>query len=88
MSLTTKDELEDVQDLLERVLVCCRNRSKENRVGNANVRINSFVEWLRGVPIETLQDELETSTKHRLREALQVAVQVKGTSPVAGVNIG
>jgi hypothetical protein len=72
----TKDDLEEVQDFVERVLVAGRNRSKENRVGNANIWINTFVKRLRGVPIETLQDELEPITKARLREALQIAIQV------------
>jgi hypothetical protein len=75
------DEKAEVQDFIERVLIAGRNRSKENRVGNANIWINTFVKRLRGVPIETLQDELEPPTKARLREALQVAVQIMDFKP-------
>jgi hypothetical protein len=72
----TKDDLDEVQDFVERMLVAGRQRSKESRVGNANIWISAFVKRLRGVPIETLQDELEPITKTRLREALEIAIQV------------
>jgi hypothetical protein len=81
MKPTNDDELEEVQDFVERVLVAGRNRSKENRVGNANIWINTFVKRLRGVPIETLQEELEPATKSKLRDALQIAVQIMDYEP-------
>lgn len=76
MPSATKDDKDEAQDYIERVLVAGRNRSKENRVGNANIWITAFVKRLRGVPIETLRDELEAGTKLRLREALQIAAKV------------
>jgi hypothetical protein len=76
MTPANDDEREEVQDFVERVLVAGRNRSKENRVGNANLRVGAFVKWLRGVPIETLQEELEPATKSKLRDALRIVVQV------------
>jgi hypothetical protein len=76
MQPVNDDEKGEVQDFIERVLVAGRNRSKENKVGNANFHINRFVKWLRGVPIETLQEELEPASKIKLRDALQIAVQI------------
>jgi hypothetical protein len=78
---TNTDELNELQDQVERALVKGRDRSKEETVGNANIWIDRFVKRLRRVPIETLQDELEPSTKQRLHDALQVAIQIMEFPP-------
>ncbi len=81
MPTTTADELDEAQDLVERTLTDARNRNRQNRVGNPNIRIHTFVQWLEDLPLSVLRQELRPDVRQELRDALELVTQVMDFVP-------
>lgn len=67
---------ETAEELLDNAISMAKTRAVEERVVGANPRIESFVKWLRELPVSAFTDQIRPENLRRLLDALELVKEM------------
>ena len=71
-----EEDDEIAEEMLDQAISMAKTRAAEERVVGANTRIESFVKWLRELPVSAFTDQIRPENLRRLLDALELVKEV------------